>query len=124
MNDELITTVTGNLFAAMGSKNAEELEVKSTLLSLIQRDFEAQKIGKKKAARLLDLNKKTAARLVRGQIRAFSTYELMEFVRRLGYNVEIVVEPRNARKKPLRIDLAKAAEYSIKCERMSSRHAH
>jgi predicted XRE-type DNA-binding protein len=92
----------GNVFADLGLPDAEERQTKARLAAQIANLLVG--ISQKEAATLLGLDQPKVSKLLRGQLRGFSTDRLMGFLTVLGQNVEIRVSPASrsstARSKP------------------------
>jgi predicted XRE-type DNA-binding protein len=115
-----VTVIEGNVFAAMGSRDPEEMWVKSHLAILISKTIEDRKLTPKAASQMMGVKKKALALLLHGRLRNVSTFELMVYLLRLGHDVEIMVRPKGKKKarNPERINLAEAFEYSIEASRI------
>jgi predicted XRE-type DNA-binding protein len=85
----------GNVFADLGYKNADEMLARSTLLMRIADIIEQRKLSQAAAAKVLGLKQPDVSALLRGRfLRRFSTDRLMRFLVALDHDVEIVVKPR------------------------------
>lgn len=86
-----VTKSSGNVFADLGLPKADERYVKSFLSSLITKTIRARSLTQLAAGRLLGIAQPKVSELVRGSPQQFSLERLLVFVRRLGYDVEVVV---------------------------------
>lgn len=97
----------GNVFADLGLKNADELLVRAALLRRVTQIINERKLTQAKAAQLLGLKQPDVSALLKGRyLRRFSTDRLMRCLTALGQDVEIVVKPRTARKGQAQISVA------------------
>ena len=90
----------GNVFADLGLKDAEELLVKAGLVLEITKAIKRLGLKQVDAASLLGVDQPKISRLIRGDLYGFSTDQLMRFLSALGRDVEIVVRPRRSKKQP------------------------
>lgn len=95
----------GNVFADMGLPDAEERLAKAGLAVRISEAIRARRLTQTQAARILKIDQPKISRLLRGQLSGFSTERLMNFLTRLGRDVEITVKPapRSRRQGRLRV---------------------
>lgn len=84
----------GNVFADLGLPDAEERQTKARLAAQIA-DLLAD-TTQKEAAALLGIDQPKVSKLLRGQLRGFSTDRLMGFLTLLGQNIEIRISPSQA----------------------------
>lgn len=89
----------GNVFADLGYPNAEEALVKARLAQRITEVLEKKRLTPIQAAKLLDIDQPKVSKLLRGQLREFSTERLFRFLTALDQDVEIVIrrKPRSRR---------------------------
>ena len=83
----------GNVFADLGLKNAEELLAKAELVQRISDIIAERKLTQVRAAKLLGIDQPKVSALLRGKLDAFSTDRLFRFLNALGRDVEIVIRP-------------------------------
>lgn len=99
--NEMITIEqgSGNVFADLGYPNAEEALTKARLAQRIVEVLEKKRLTQTQAAKLLDIDQPKVSKLLRGQLREFSTERLFRFLTILGQDVEIVLrrKPRSRR---------------------------
>jgi predicted XRE-type DNA-binding protein len=96
MDDERVTVIEGNLFAALGVPDAEEMETKAKLVSQLWATIEARGLTQRQAAAVLGVDQPKVSQLMNGKIRGFSVNRLMEFLNALDQDVEIIVRPKAA----------------------------
>jgi predicted XRE-type DNA-binding protein len=84
----------GNVFADMGYPNPEEALVKSRLAQRIAELIEEQNLTQVQAAVLLGIDQPKVSKLIRGQLREFSTDRLFRFLNALHQDVEIVIRQK------------------------------
>ena len=84
----------GNVFADLGFANAKELQLKVRLAVEVNRALEEEQLSQEKAAKLLGIRQPHVSELVRYRLDRFSVERLMDFLTRLGKDVEIRIAPR------------------------------
>jgi predicted XRE-type DNA-binding protein len=104
-----VTESSGNVFADLGLANADEMLAKAEMAAKIARLLEARKLTQKALAELLDASQSDVSLLANHKFGRFSTERLMQFLVRLGQDVEITIRPRAKAKGMGRITV-KAAE--------------
>jgi predicted XRE-type DNA-binding protein len=87
---------TGNVFADLGFAEAKDLKLKVQLAVEVNRVLEQRQLPQDRVARLLGIRQPHVSELVRYRLDRFSVERLMDFLTRLGRNVEI----RIARRRP------------------------
>jgi predicted XRE-type DNA-binding protein len=100
--DILVHQSCGNVFADLGLENAEELFLKANLLHQIKETIAKRKLTKAQMASKLALPQAKLSLLLRLDIDAFTTAELLHFLTCLDQDFEIVV--RDKPSNPLRQD--------------------
>jgi predicted XRE-type DNA-binding protein len=88
----------GNVFADLGLPNPEERLAKAQLVQRISEIIKERKLTQAKAGEILGIDQAKVSKLVRGRLSEFSTSTLMEYLTRLGQDVEIVVRPKPSSK--------------------------
>ena len=83
----------GNVFADLGLPDAEERLAKAELALRIAAAIGARRLTQARAAALLGIDQPKVSRRLRGQLSGFSTERLMQFLTRLGRDVDIMVRP-------------------------------
>ncbi len=74
----------GNLYADLGYKNAEEMEAKAILAREIYRIIKQKKLSQLKAAKFLGIPQPSLSKLMRGNLAGFSTDRLIHLLKKLG----------------------------------------
>lgn len=98
-DDFTVEESSGNVFADLGYPNAEEALTKSRLAQQIAEIIEKRHLTQAQAATLLGIDQPKISKLLRGQLREFSTDRLFRFLNALDQDVEIVIKskPRSRR---------------------------
>jgi predicted XRE-type DNA-binding protein len=86
----------GNVFADLGYPDAKERKLKVALAVQVNRILEERGFAQDRAAKLLGIRQPHVSDLVRYRLNRFSAERLMEFLTRLGKDVEIRIAPRRA----------------------------
>jgi predicted XRE-type DNA-binding protein len=87
---------TGNVFADLGYADARERTLKVELAMEVNRLLEERGFAQERAAKLLGMRQPHVSDLVRYRLNRFSVERLMEFLTRLGRDVEIRIAPRRS----------------------------
>ena len=86
----------GNVFAAIGRKNADELVARSELLEQVGDLIEKSGLLQKEVAKKLGIKQSKVSMLVNGNLSEFSTDTLFHYLAILGCEVEIhLKKPRS-----------------------------
>jgi predicted XRE-type DNA-binding protein len=93
----------GNAFADLGIRDAEEKQTKVQLAVTINRIVEAQGFSQAAAAKRLKVNQPKISALANYRLEGFSVERLMNFLNALDRDVEIVVRPKPRSRKGARI---------------------
>ncbi len=98
-NHETVTRSSGNVFADLGVRGAEEKQTKVRLAVAIKDIIRSRHLSQAAAARLLHINQPKISALVNYQLNGFSVERLMNFLNALDCDVEIVIrkKPRSRR---------------------------
>lgn len=88
---EAFETGSGNVFADLGLPNPEERLLKAQLMIAIGNEIERRKLTQAQASQLLGLAQSDLSRISNGRGSGFSVERLMEALRYLGRDIEIVV---------------------------------
>lgn len=99
----------GNVFADLGLPNADEMLIKSRLVGKIGEIIRSRKWTQEKAAQVLGMTQPKLSKMLRGQFHGISQSKLLEYLAKLGRDVQIVVGPARRTKKPGRVDVVFAA---------------
>jgi predicted XRE-type DNA-binding protein len=84
----------GNVFADLGYPNPQDALAKSRLAQRIAELLEEQHLTQVEAATLLCIDQPKVSKLLRGQLREFSTDRLFRFLNVLHQDVEIVIRQK------------------------------
>jgi predicted XRE-type DNA-binding protein len=95
MSDKVeIEEGSGNVFADLDYPNAEEAFTKSRLAQRIAELIERQGVSQAKAGELLGIDQPKVSKLLRGQLKDFSTDRLFRFLNALNQDIEIVIKQK------------------------------
>ncbi len=86
-------TSSGNVFADLGLRNAEKLKIKSGLVIEITRALRRLGLTQEEAGRRMGIPQPKVSGMMRGDFTNLSERRLMECLNRLGYDIEIKVQP-------------------------------
>jgi predicted XRE-type DNA-binding protein len=92
--EEAITRGTGNVFADLGYPDAEERQTKLRLAHAINDVIARRRLTQAAAAERLGVNQPKVSALARYKLDGFSVERLMEFLRALDQDVEIVIRQK------------------------------
>lgn len=81
----------GNVFADLGLPDADGLKVRSGLVAIIAKAIREQGLSQSEAAQRMGLTQLEAMALLRDGFAEFSAYQLMTYLNRLDYDIEIQV---------------------------------
>src|SRR2546425_4991232 len=84
----------GNVFADLGLRDAEDLRLKAELARQIGNRIKMLGLTQVEAAGRLALKQPDVSRLVNGRHTGFSVHRLIALLNRLEVDVEIVIRPR------------------------------
>lgn len=87
---------TGNVFADLGYPDAKERTLKVQLATEVNRLLASRGLPQDRAARLLGIRQPHVSDLTRYRLNRFSVERLMDFLTRLGKDVEIRIAERPA----------------------------
>ena len=100
MSDDIIVEESsGNVFADLGYPDAEEMLAKSRLAQRIAELIEKQNLTQVQAASILGIDQPKISKLMRGQLREFSTDRLFRFLNAMNQDVEIVIREKPQERK-------------------------
>jgi len=91
-DDTGITLGSGNVFADLGFPDAVERQTKVRLAVTLQSIVKKRKISKAKLAERLGVDDSTAADLARYDLHHFSVERLLQFIRKLGYDIDVTIK--------------------------------
>ena len=94
-----------NVFADLGFENPEEDLVKSNLIAKISRIIKTKKLTQAKVAEILGVNQPRISSLLSGNLDLFSLDMLINFLKALGQDIEIMVKPKPSTRKQAHISV-------------------
>ena len=96
---EKIVPSSGNVFADLGLRDAEERQTKVRLATAINQLLHRRRLSQADAARQLGINQPKVSALLNYKLKGFSIERLMRFLTALDQDVEIVIrtKPRSRR---------------------------
>ena len=83
--------------------------IKSRLVGKIGEIIRSRKWTQEEAAQVLGMTQPKLSKMLRGQFHGISQSKLLEYLAKLGRDVQIVVGPARRTKKPGRVDVVFAA---------------
>jgi predicted XRE-type DNA-binding protein len=86
-----IETSSGNVYADMERKDADEMLVKASLAAKIAEIIKHRHLTQQQAAEILGMPQPKLSGMLRGQFRGISEAKLLGCLNRLGRDVQIVV---------------------------------
>jgi predicted XRE-type DNA-binding protein len=98
----------GNVFADLGYPNAEEALTKARLAQRITAVLGKKRLTQIQAAQLLGIDQPKVSKLLRGQLREFSTERLFRFLTALDQDVEIVIRRKPRSRQQARVSVIAA----------------
>ena len=101
-----ITKSSGNVYADLGIRGADEHALKAELVRQIAGVMKEQQLTQAAAARRMHIEQPDVSKMLRGHFRQFSVERLMRFLVALGHDVEIVVRPVAARAKSAQLTVS------------------
>lgn len=102
MSEDIIEISSGNLWADIGRPDAAVMFARAQLTVEIARVIRERGLTQVQAADVLGTSQPTVSDLIRGKIDKFSLERLIEFLRALGRDVELVVKTKEL--KPVELE--------------------
>jgi predicted XRE-type DNA-binding protein len=99
----------GNIFADLGLRNADEHQLRAALVVQLHRLINERKLTQIAAAKRLGVKQPDLSNLLRGHLRGYSVERLMRMLTALDQDIEIVVKPLQQPGRQGRIILVPAA---------------
>jgi predicted XRE-type DNA-binding protein len=98
-NNDAVVPGSGNVFADLGLRDAEEMQTRVRLAVAINQIIESRLLSQTEAARVLDVNQPKISALMNYRLDGFSVERLLHFLNALDRDVEIVIrrKPRSRR---------------------------
>ncbi len=87
----------GNIFAALGLDNADELMARANLLDQVSTLIKKSELSQQEVAKKLGITQPKVSMLVTGRLSQFSTDTLLHYLSVLGCEVEIRVKKPRAK---------------------------
>ena len=88
-----VTKSSGNVYADLGIKSADEHALKAELVRQIAATLHDKGLTQTEAAERLGVTQPDVSKMLNGHFRQFSVERLLRFLVALGQDVEIVVRP-------------------------------
>jgi len=109
-NDEDVVQSSGNVFADLRLKDADEKQTKVRLAVAVNQILRARRLSQVVAAHMLGINQPKISALANYKLDGFSVERLMHFLNALDRDVEIVIrkKPRSRRDARIRVTAASA----------------
>jgi len=95
--DIKVTESSGNVFADLGLKDAEELKLKATIVASINSIVKHRGITQAAAAKVLGITQPQISNLKRGKLKHFSVERLFDLLNALDRDVEIFIKKKDSR---------------------------
>jgi len=97
MQDKEIEIIkgSGNVFRDLGFKNPEKEMLKTKIATCIEEEINRLGLSQTNAAALLGIAQSKLSLIVRGRLKAFSVYFLLNLMSKLGYEITIKLEKEN-----------------------------
>jgi predicted XRE-type DNA-binding protein len=108
-SEEQIIEGSGNVFADLGLKDADELLISAELTHLVHAELRDRRLEPHAAGRLLGIEESEATQLIAGRFVRFPTERLLHMLTALDCDVDIVVCPRSAERFQARLRVVSAA---------------
>ena len=85
-----------NVLADLGLADAEKLKIKTGLVIEIRKAMRSRELTQQEAAKLMGISQPKVSDMMRGDFTNLSERKLMDCLTRLGYDIEITVQPAKA----------------------------
>ncbi|MCY1419223.1 hypothetical protein D3C76_699530 [compost metagenome] len=95
----------GNVYADLGSSDAQEMQVKAQLATKIGGIIKSRRLTQADAAEILGLSQPKVSDMLRGKFRGISEAKMMDCLSRLGRDVQIVVKQAPRSRKEGRVEV-------------------
>lgn len=100
-----IETGSTNVYADLGTPDAEEMLIKAQLAAKIGDIIKHRRLTQSRAAEIMGIPQPKVSALLRGHFRGISEAKMLEAIARLGREVRIVIGPTRPRSSPGHIEL-------------------
>jgi len=91
----MIERGSGNVYADLDMRDADEMLAKAELVSAIGRTLRERKLTQADAAKIMGIDQPKVSNLLKGQFRGYSSDRLMQFLTLLGQDVIITIVPHS-----------------------------
>jgi len=105
---EKITPSSGNVFADLLLKNADERQTRIRLAVALNEIVQARGLSQAEAAKKIGISQPKVSALQNYKLEGFSVERLMTFLTALDLDVDIVIRTKSDRKKPARVTVTAA----------------
>jgi len=105
---EKITPSSGNVFADLLLKNADERQTRIRLAVALNEIVQARGLSQAEAAKKIGISQPKVSALQNYKVEGFSVERLMTFLTALDLDVDIVIRTKSDRKKPARVTVTAA----------------
>jgi predicted XRE-type DNA-binding protein len=102
-NNNVVVQSSGNVFADIGLRDAEEKQTRVRLAVAINQIVAARHLSQAEAGRLLGINQPKISALVNYRLEGFSAERLLKFLNALDRDIEIVIRKKPRSKRAARI---------------------
>lgn len=102
-NRESVVASSGNVFADLGLRDADEKQTRVRLAVAVNQIIAAQRLSQNRAAHLLDINQPKISALANYRLEGFSVERLMRFLNALDRDVGIVIRKKPRSRKSAKI---------------------
>ena len=102
-NGDAVVRSSGNVFADLGLRDADEKQTKVRLAVAINQIVQARRLSQAAAAQALEINQPKISALANYRLDGFSVERLMRFLNALDRDVEIVIRMKPRSRKKARI---------------------
>jgi predicted XRE-type DNA-binding protein len=107
-SNEDVVQSSGNVFADLGLKGADEKLTKVRLAVAINQILHARRVSQIAAARLLHINQPKISALTNYRLEGFSVERLMHFLNALDQDIEITIRKKPRSRRAARIVVTQA----------------
>lgn len=104
----MVKPSSGNVFADLGLKNADERQTKVRLAVALNSIIDSRKLSQVEAGNRLGISQPKVSALRNYNLEGFSVERLMTFLTAMDFDVDIVIRTKSDRKKPGRVTVTAA----------------
>jgi predicted XRE-type DNA-binding protein len=105
---EKITASSGNVFADLRLKNADERQTKVRLAVALNSILDARKLSQVEAAKWIGISQPKVSALRNYNLEGFSVERLITFLTALDFDIDIVIRTKSDRRRPGRVAVVAA----------------